>query len=376
MLFTVNSKDARSRARTGLLSTSRGFIETPVFMPVGTQASVKAVHQRELESDLNFSIILGNSYHLYLRPGTEILKEAGGLHRFMHWNRHILTDSGGYQIFSIAAQRKISEEGVRFNSHIDGSRHFIRPEDAMRIQRTIGADFIMAFDECTPFPCDFDYAEKSMHMTHRWLKRCIAEFENTVPLYDHEQLLLPICQGSTFPQLRKESAAFIADTACAANAIGGLSVGEPHELMYEMAEIVTSILPDTKPRYLMGVGTPENILECVSLGIDMFDCVIPTRNARHGILYTTEGVINIKNEKWKHDFNPVNEIPLSFVDQYYSRSYIRHLFYADEILGMQAATISNLAFYKWLMEQIRTHIAAGDFFDWKETIKNKLGRRL
>lgn len=360
----------------GIVTTAKGEFMTPVFMPVGTVGTVKGVHQRELENDLNFNIILGNSYHLYLRPGISILEKAGGIHRFMNWKRFILTDSGGYQIFSIATKREITEQGVSFQSHIDGSKHFISPETAIDIQRSIGADMIMAFDECTPYPCDYKDAETSMHLTHRWLDRCIERFNSTGQKYEHEQYLLPICQGSIYKDLRKISAGYIAECNCPVNAIGGLSVGEPVEEMYEMTDIVTDILPESKPRYLMGVGTPENILESIALGIDMFDCVIPTRNARHGLLYTPEGIINIKNEKWKECFDPVNKEPLSFIDNYYSLAYIRHLFYSDEILAALIATMNNLAFYKWITMQAGKHIESGDFSSWKKEMTEKVSRRL
>ncbi len=375
MEFNIIAKDPSTKARSGVISTAKGSIRTPVFMPVGTLGSVKAVHQRELTDDLDFKIILGNSYHLYLRPGLDVLRNAGGLHRFIHWDRFILTDSGGYQIYSIATKRKITDEGVSFQSHIDGSRHFIGPENAVDIQRVIGADFIMAFDECTPYPCDYQYAERSMHLTNQWLKRCMDRFNETSAEYGHEQFLFPICQGSVYKDLRKISAGVIAESNGTANAIGGLSVGEPAEMMYEITDLVTDILPFQKPRYLMGVGTPENILEAISLGIDMFDCVIPTRNARHGLLYTPEGIINIKNEKWKNNFNPVNETSLSFVDDYYLLSYIRHLFYSEELLGMQIATLNNLAFYKWLVTRAAEHIEAGDFSAWKKMMVEKVSAR-
>ena len=375
MEFNIIAKDQASKARSGIISTPKGRIHTPVFMPVGTLGSVKGVHQRELEKDLDFKVILGNSYHLYLRPGLDVLKNAGGLHRFIHWDRFILTDSGGYQVYSIATKRKITEEGVSFQSHIDGSRHFISPEKAMEIQRAIGADFMMAFDECTPYPCEYQYAEKSMHLTHRWLKRCVSHFNKTSSEYEHSQYLFPICQGSVYPDLRKISAEAISESDSPGNAIGGLSVGEPAEMMYEITNLVTDILPVEKPRYLMGVGTPANILESIALGIDMFDCVMPTRNARHGLLYTPEGIINIKNEKWKNNFGPINEEPLSFVDQYYSLAYLRHLVYSDELLGLQIASLNNLAFYNWLVKQAGMHIEAGDFTSWKKEMVEKVSRR-
>lgn len=376
MNYSILHHDPKSRARAGIISTSRGEIQTPVFMPVGTYGSVKAVHASELEKDVNAKVILGNAYHLYLRPGLEVLKAAGGLHKFIGWKRHILTDSGGYQVYSLAHNRKIKEDGVTFQSHIDGSKHFLSPEISVDIQRSIGADFIMAFDECTPYPCEYDYAEKSMQLTHKWLARFKARFQETTHLYDYPQTYIPIVQGSTYPDLRKISAEFISEQQAEANAIGGLSVGEPAELMYEMTDMVCNILPADKPRYLMGVGTPANILESVSLGIDMFDCVMPTRNARHGLLYTPEGMINIKNEKWKFDQRPINDPPLSFIDQYYSRSYLRHLVSMSELLAAQIASINNLVFYSWLMEQIRLHLQNGDFTDWKKIMVEKLSRRL
>jgi len=372
MNFRIIDKDTKSNARTGEIITERGSIKTPVFMPVGTLANVKAVHIRELKNDLDFNVILGNSYHLYLRPGLNVIEKSGGLHFFNGWDRHILTDSGGYQVYSLARNRKISEEGVRFQSHIDGSYHFISPEKAIDIQRCIGADFIMAFDECTPYPAENKYASQSMELTHRWLKRCISRFSETSAMYSHQQALLPIVQGSTFSDLRRQSALFVAECNCPANAIGGLSVGEPTEIMLDMTELVCNILPHEKPRYLMGVGKPEDILDAVERGVDMFDCVIPTRNARHGLLYTFEGIINIKNEKWKFDNTPINANPLSFADLHYSKSFIRHLFISNEILGLQIATVNNLAFYAELMKQIRFHIEAGDFKQWKQLLKEKI----
>lgn len=345
-------------------------------MPVGTAGTVKGVHQRELKQDINPDIILGNTYHLYLRPGMEILEQAGGLHAFMGWESNILTDSGGYQVYSLSDNRKITEEGVTFKSHIDGSKHFFSPERAMDIQRTIGADIIMAFDECTPYPCDYDYAEKSMHMTHRWLDRCIEHFNNTPSKYGYEQTLFPIVQGSTYTDLRKQSAEYIASVGAAGNAIGGLSVGEPAEEMYAMAEVVCDILPEDKPRYLMGVGTPINILENIALGVDMFDCVMPTRNARNGMLFTSEGTINIKNKKWENDFSPVDPMGHTFVDEEYSKAYLRHLFAANEYLGKQIATIHNLGFYLWLVRTAREHILTGDFVEWKNGMVRQMSKRL
>ena len=345
-------------------------------MPVGTVASVKGVHQRELKNDIDPDIILGNTYHLYLRPGIEILEKAGGLHQFMGWDRNILTDSGGYQVYSLSGTRKIKEEGVNFKSHIDGSSHFFSPESVMEVQRTIGADIIMAFDECTPYPCDYDYAKKSMHMTHRWLDRCMAHLAKTPVKYGYDQAFFPIVQGSTYKDLRKQSAEYIANAGAVGNAIGGLSVGEPAEEMYEMSEIVCDILPEDKPRYLMGVGTPINILENIALGVDMFDCVMPTRNARNGMLFTAHGTINIKNKKWEDDFSPIDDMGITFVDTEYSKAYLRHLFAANEYLGKQIATIHNLGFYLWLTRQAREHIIAGDFASWKQQMVKQMDKRL
>ena len=333
MTFDLLHTDPLSQARAGKISTDHGVIETPIFMPVGTVASVKGVHQRELKLDINPDIILGNTYHLYLRPQTEILEKAGGLHKFMNWDRNILTDSGGYQVYSLSGNRKIKEEGVKFKSHIDGSYHTFTPENVMEIQRSIGADIIMAFDECTPYPCDYNYAKRSMHMTHRWLDRCIKHLEKTPLKYDYDQELFPIVQGSTYKDLRKQSAEYIASKDAFGNAIGGLSVGEPAEEMYAMTDVVTAVLPKSKPRYLMGVGTPINILENIALGIDMFDCVMPTRNARNGMLFTAHGTINIKNQKWRDDFSPIDEMGITFVDTEYSKAYLRHLFSVNELFG-------------------------------------------
>lgn len=344
MKFTLSQSDPKSKARAGILETDHGKIETPIFMPVGTAGTVKAVHQRELEFDIQAQIILGNTYHLYLRPGLEVLEKAGGLHRFNGWDKPILTDSGGYQVFSLAGTRKIKEDGVMFKSHIDGSKHHFTPENVMDIQRSIGADIIMAFDECTPYPCEFEYARKSMEMTHRWLTRCITRFDETEGKYGYSQTLFPIVQGSVYPDLRKKSAEFIASCGREGNAIGGLSVGEPAEMMYEMTEQVTDILPADKPRYLMGVGTPANILECIALGVDMFDCVMPTRNARNGMLFTSEGILNIRNEKWKDDFSPIDPAIGGYVSTFYSRAYLRHLTVSKEILAAQIASIHNLSF--------------------------------
>ncbi len=376
MKFELLQKDAGSKARAGTITTDHGVIETPIFMPVGTVASVKGVHQRELKDDINPDIILGNTYHLYLRPQTAILEQAGGLHKFMNWDRNILTDSGGYQVYSLSANRKIKEEGVKFKSHIDGSYHVFTPENVMEIQRTIGADIIMAFDECTPYPCDYRYAQRSMHMTHRWLDRCIGHLEKLPFKYGYEQTFFPIVQGSTYKDLRRQSAEYIANSNQQGNAIGGLSVGEPAEEMYAMTEVVCEILPEDKPRYLMGVGTPINILENIALGIDMFDCVMPTRNARNGMLFTANGTINIKNKKWENDFSPVDEMGITFVDTEYTKAYLRHLFAANEYLGKQIATIHNLGFYMWLVREARKHILAGDFREWKEMMVKQMDQRL
>ena len=376
MKFDLLKTDPQSQARAGTITTDHGVIETPIFMPVGTVASVKGVHQRELKEEINPDIILGNTYHLYLRPQTEILEKAGGLHKFMNWDRNILTDSGGYQVYSLSANRKIKEEGVKFKSHIDGSYHFFTPENVMEIQRTIGADIIMAFDECTPYPCDYRYAQRSMHMTHRWLDRCINHLEKVPVKYGYDQTFFPIVQGSTYKDLRMQSAEYIANSGAQGNAIGGLSVGEPAEEMYTMTEIVTAILPQDKPRYLMGVGTPINILENIALGIDMFDCVMPTRNARNGMLFTANGTINIKNKKWEDDFSPVDEMGITFVDREYSKAYLRHLFAANEYLGKQIATIHNLGFYMWLVREARRQIIAGTFRAWKDKMVVQMSQRL
>lgn len=376
MKFNLLHKDSNSKARAGELMTDRGKIETPIFMPVGTVASVKGVHQRELREEINPDIILGNTYHLYLRPGMEILEQAGGLHKFMGWDRNILTDSGGYQVYSLSGNRKIKEEGVKFKSHIDGSTHFFSPESVMEVQRTIGADIIMAFDECTPYPCDYDYAKRSMHMTHRWLDRCIAHLDKVPFKYGHSQSFFPIVQGSTYKDLRKQSAEYIASVGAEGNAIGGLSVGEPADEMYEMSEIVCDILPEDKPRYLMGVGTPLNILENIALGVDMFDCVMPTRNARNGMLFTAHGTINIKNKKWENDFSAIDDMGITFVDTEYSKAYLRHLFAANEYLGKQIATIHNLGFYLWLVRTAREKIIAGEFYEWKTMMVKQMDKRL
>ncbi len=376
MDFKLTSTDKKSNARAGEITTDHGKIQTPIFMPVGTVGSVKAVHLKEIKDDIKAQIILGNTYHLYLRPGLEVLKQAGGLHKFNGWDKPILTDSGGYQVYSLAGTRKLKEEGVIFQSHIDGSRHTFSPEKVMEIQRTIGADIIMAFDECTPYPCDYDYAKKSMELTHRWLDRCITHFNITEPEYGYNQTLFPIVQGSVYRDLRIKSAEEIASKGTDGNAIGGLSVGEPVEMMYELTELVCSILPKEKPRYLMGVGTPVNILECIALGIDMFDCVMPTRNGRNGMLFTSEGIINIKNEKWKNDFSNVDENGGSFVDNQYSKAYLRHLFQAQEILGPMIASIHNLNFYLWLVGEARKQIIEGNFSEWKNVMVSKLSARL
>jgi queuine tRNA-ribosyltransferase len=376
MKFNLQTQDSASNARAGTLATDHGSIETPIFMPVGTAGSVKGVHFKELKDDIGAQIILGNTYHLYLRPGMEILHEAGGLHKFIGWDKPMLTDSGGYQVYSLTDIRKLKESGVTFQSHIDGSRHEFTPEGVMDIQRQIGADIIMAFDECTPYPCDYDYARNSMEITHRWLKRCMDRFENTDPLYGYGQSLFPIVQGSTYRDLRAQSAEFIAQQDAEGNAIGGLSVGEPHEVMYEMTELVCGILPKEKPRYLMGVGTPANILESIALGIDMFDCVMPTRNGRNGMLFTSNGIINLKNKKWEKDFSPLDPAGLSFVDGQYTRAYLRHLFASREMLGSIIASIHNLNFYLWLVGEARQHILAGDFASWKQIMVEKVSQRL
>ncbi|MFP4290425.1 MAG: tRNA guanosine(34) transglycosylase Tgt [Cyclobacteriaceae bacterium] len=376
MKFELQATDSKSAARAGVLHTDHGDIQTPIFMPVGTAGTVKAVHQRELRHDIKAQIILGNTYHLYLRPGLDLLEKAGGLHRFNGWDGPILTDSGGYQVYSLADNRKIKEEGVTFQSHIDGSRHFFSPENAMDIQRSIGADIIMAFDECTPFPCEYDYAKASLDMTHRWLKRCCEHFDSTEAKYGYQQTLFPIVQGSVYKDLRIKSAEFIAGCERDGNAIGGLAVGEPAEMMYEMTELVCGILPADKPRYLMGVGTPANILESIALGVDMFDCVMPTRNARNGMLFTTQGIINIRNKKWENDLSPIDETLGGYVSTTYSKAYLRHLVHAKEILGAQIASIHNLSFYLWLVEQARQHIIAGDYATWKSAVVDQFMTRL
>lgn len=376
MTFNIEHKDTESSARTGTITTAHGTIKTPIFMPVGTRGTVKGVHQHELKDNVNAQIILGNTYHLYLRPGTDILQKAGGLHKFINWNAPILTDSGGYQVYSLKGMRKITEEGVKFQSHIDGSKHLFTPEYVMDIQRLIGADIIMAFDECTPYPYEYNYAKKSMQMTHRWLQRCIKRFDETDPIYDYSQTLAPIVQGSTYPDLRKESATIIADQNREINAIGGLSVGEPHEDMYAMTELICDILPKEKPRYLMGVGLPENILESIALGIDMFDCVLPSRNARHGLLYTKNGVINIKNAKWQDDFSPIDINSTAYTSQVHTKAYLRHLFRVEELLAAQIATIHNLSFFLWLVTESRNKIQEGTFNAWKNDMVKSISYRL
>lgn len=376
MKFTLQKKDEHTSARAGLIETDHGTIETPIFMPVGTAATVKGVHQHELETEIKAQVILGNTYHLYLRPGIETIEKAGGLHKFNGWDKPMLTDSGGYQVYSLSGRRKITEEGVTFQSHIDGSKHFFTPEKVMDIQRSIGADFIMAFDECTPYPCEYKYAKNSMEMTHRWLKRCCDHFDKTKDKYDYKQTLLPIVQGSTYKDLRKISAETIASFGRPANAIGGLSVGEPAEEMYMTTELVCGILPKDKPRYLMGVGTPANLLECIALGIDMFDCVLPTRNARHGLLYTSEGIINIKNLKWKNDFSPIDENSSCHTSRFYTKAYLRHLVHSKELLGAQIASLHNLSFFLWLVGQARQHIQDETFVDWKKDMLVRVQRRL
>ena len=376
MDFEILKTDEHTKARAGKIITSHGVIETPIFMPVGTVGSVKGVHQRELKDDINADIILGNTYHLYLRPQTPILEKAGGLHKFINWDRNILTDSGGYQVYSLAANRKIKEEGVKFKSHIDGSFHVFSPEKVMEIERSIGADIMMAFDECTPYPCEYGYAKRSMHLTHRWLDRCITHLEKVPPKYGYHQSLFPIVQGSVYKDLRTQSAEYIASKNADGNAIGGLSVGEPVEQMYEITELVCDILPKNKPRYLMGVGTPVNILENIALGVDMMDCVMPTRNARNGMLFTTKGIINIKNKKWEDDFSPIDPDGHTYVDTYYTKAYLRHLFAANEFLGKQIASIHNLGFYLWLVREARRQIVAGTFLTWKTKMVADMSNRL
>lgn len=376
MKFQLEHTDPKSSARAGTITTDHGQIQTPIFMPVGTAGTVKGVHTKDLKEDTKAQIILGNTYHLFLRPGTEILKDAGGLHKFNGWDRPILTDSGGYQVYSLANQRKITEEGATFASHIDGTKHLFTPERVMDIQREIGADIIMAFDECPPYPSTYEYAKKSMHMTHRWLDRCFDRLDQVEPLYGYNQTLFPIIQGSTYEDLRNESAEYIASKNADGNAIGGLSVGEPAEEMYKHAAGACAILPKDKPRYLMGVGTPANILENISLGVDMFDCVMPTRNGRNGQIFTSEGIVNIRNKKWENVHEPLDPNGTSFVDSQYTKAYVRHLIHSKESLGAQIASMHNIRFYLWLVEQARAHIIAGDFASWKNEMIPKLERRL
>jgi queuine tRNA-ribosyltransferase len=377
MKFTLQVEDPQSKARAGVIETSHGTIQTPIFMPVGTAGTVKAVHQRELKEDIKAQIILGNTYHLYLRPGLDLLKKTGGLHGFNGWDKPILTDSGGYQVYSLAdTGRKINEEGVVFKSHIDGGIHTFTPEGVMDIQRVIGADIIMAFDECTPYPCEYGYARNSMEMTHRWLGRCCNRFDSTQPLYGYDQTLFPIVQGSVYKDLRKQSAETIASYEREGNAIGGLSVGEPAEMMYELTEVVCDILPKDKPRYLMGVGTPANILEGIALGVDMFDCVMPTRNARNGMIFTTDGIVNIRNEKWKDDLSPIDSNLGGYVSTFYTKAYLRHLVKSSEMLGAQIASVHNLTFYLWLVNTAREKIINGQFVAWKREMEKKLMQRL
>jgi len=376
MQYELLKTDDKTSARAGEITSAHGKIQTPIFMPVGTVGSVKGVHMTDIKEDVKAQIILGNTYHLYLRPGTQIIEQAGGLHRFNSWSGPILTDSGGYQVYSLSGTRKLDEKGVLFRSHIDGSKHQFTPENVIDTQRSIGADIMMAFDECTPYPCDYEYAKNSLEITHQWLGRCVQRLHETEPKYGYEQSLFPIVQGSTFRDLRTRSAEVIASHQADGNAIGGLSVGEPHEMMYEMTELVCGILPKDKPRYLMGVGTPENILESIALGVDMFDCVMPTRNGRNGMLFTKNGIINIKNKKWENDFSPVDAEGESFVDLQYSRAYLRHLFSARELLGGIIASTHNLAFYLWLVREARKHILAGDFSSWKEMMVARVKQRL
>ena len=376
MDFKLLHIDPYSSARAGVITTDHGEIETPIFMPVGTVASVKGVHIREVKEDVQAQIILGNTYHLYLRPGLDILEKAGGLHKFNGWDRPILTDSGGFQVFSLADNRKLTEEGAIFRSHIDGSKHFFTPENVVDIQRTIGADIMMAFDECTPGTADYKYAKNSMERTHRWLKRGLEQFDSTPDKYGYKQTFFPIVQGCVYPELRRESAKFIADQGREGNAIGGLAVGEPTEKMYEMIEVVNDILPKDRPRYLMGVGTPANLLEGIERGVDMFDCVMPTRNGRNGMLFTRNGIMNMKNKKWADDFSPIDPESDCFVDLQYSKAYLRHLFVSQELLAMQIASIHNLAFYLWLVKEARKHIIAGDFHTWKPMMLERVTRRL
>ena len=376
MKFELQYKDTKTNARAGLITTDHGVIETPIFMPVGTQGSVKAVHMTELKEDIKAQIILGNTYHLYLRPGLEILKQAGGLHKFNSWNGPILTDSGGFQVFSLAENRKLHEEGAEFRSHIDGSKHLFTPEKVMDIERTIGADIIMAFDECCPGDADYNYAKESLGLTERWLDRCFNRFNSTDPMYGYNQSLFPIVQGCVYPDLRIRAAENVASKGADGNAIGGLAVGEPTEKMYEMIEVVNDILPKDKPRYLMGVGTPVNLLEAIERGVDMFDCIMPTRNGRNGQLFTKYGTMNMRNQKWENDFSSLDTEGTSYVDSLYSKAYVRHLFKTNELLGLQIASIHNLAFYLWLVGEARKHIIAGDFSIWKSGMVTQLSNRL
>lgn len=376
MQFKLIAIDPKSNARAGLITTDHGVIETPIFMPVGTVGSVKGIHQRDVSDDIKAQIILGNTYHLYLRPGMKLMKDAGGLHKFMHWDKPILTDSGGFQVFSLSANRKLTEEGAKFSSHIDGSKHIFTPENVVEIERTIGSDIMMALDECPPGDCDYNYAKKSLDLTMRWLRRGVEAYRTSEPLYGHYQSYFPIVQGAAYTDLRQRAATEISELNMDGNAIGGLAVGEPTEVMYQMIEVVNAILPTDKPRYLMGVGTPANILEGISRGVDMFDCVMPTRNGRNGMLFTSEGIINIKNKKWENEFTPVDPNGTSFVDTYYTRAYLHHLFVAQEMLGLEIASMHNLAFYLWLAGEARKHIQSGDFASWKNQMIVKVTNRL
>ena len=376
MKFTISNTDSKSNARVGELHTDSGVVKTPIFMPVGTVGSVKGVHFRELEQDIKAEIILGNTYHLYLRPGMQVMEEAGGLHKFIGWNKPILTDSGGFQVFSLSHRRKITENGAKFSSHIDGSIHEFTPENVIDIQRVIGSDIMMALDECTPYPATEEYTAASMQRTHRWLVRCYNQWQETAPLYDRYQSLFPIIQGGTYPHLRRQSAEFVANMDFDGNAIGGVSVGEPTELMYEITELCCNILPQHKPRYLMGVGTPANILECIAMGVDMFDCVMPTRNGRNAVLFTRNGIMNMRNEKWKHDFSPIDQDSDLQVDRQHSKAYLRHLFNNGEMLGSMIGSLHNLHFYLWLVKEARKHIIEGDFAAWKTEMMKKVSTKL
>lgn len=376
MQFKLTATDSKTNARAGQITTDHGVIQTPIFMPVGTVGSVKGIHQRDVSDDIKAQIILGNTYHLYLRPGMKLMKDAGGLHKFMHWDKPILTDSGGFQVFSLSANRKLTEEGAKFSSHIDGSKHIFTPENVVEIERAIGSDIMMALDECPPGDCDYNYAKKSLGLTMRWLRRGVEAYRTSEPLYGHYQSYFPIVQGAAYTDLRQRAATEISELGMDGNAIGGLAVGEPTEVMYQMIEVVNEILPKDKPRYLMGVGTPANILEGISRGIDMFDCVMPTRNGRNGMLFTSEGIINIKNKKWENEFTPVDPNGTSFVDTYYTRAYLHHLFVAQEMLGLEIASMHNLAFYLWLVGEARKHIEAGDFASWKSQMAVKVTNRL